>query len=212
MKVNWWLIAALELVLLLLIFTGFGLAYLSSSNKLLIDNNMQNIIHETKKEDEYSLVKRNMSDKFTLEGVKVEISRIGYDRFLSTIIGSLGDIEEINIAEYTGIHTTQNVQGDSEQQLYVLTTNSKKSDQVIVITVTNDGVTVNDISAIIEQVDKELILHLTPTVKIENTKVPVNESLTQTPTNVPAQTPLLTPDPANFGDCIDGCVSEERFK
>ena len=124
---------------------------------------MQNIIHETKKEDEYSLVKRNMSDKFTLEGVKVEISRIGYDRFLSTIIGSLGDIEEINIAEYTGIHTTQNVQGDSEQQLYVLTTNSKKSDQVIVITVTNDGVTINDISAIIEQVDKELILHLTPT-------------------------------------------------
>ena len=98
MKVNWWLIAALELVLLLLIFTGFGLAYLSSSNKLLIDNNMQNIIHETKKEDEYSLVKRNMSDKFTLEGVKVEISRIGYDRFLSTIIGSLGDIEEINVS------------------------------------------------------------------------------------------------------------------
>jgi len=162
MKVNWWLIAALELVLLLLIFTGFGIVYLSPSNKLSIDSNEQNIIHATKKEDRYSLIKNNMSDKFTIEGVNVEVNRIGYDRFLSTIIGNLGDIEEISIAGYTGIHTTQNVQGDNEQQLYVLTT-SQKSDQVIVITVTNDEVTVNDISAIIEQVDEDPASSPTPT-------------------------------------------------
>lgn len=139
MKVNWWLIGALEFVLLLLILAGYGLFYLSSSNKLPAGRIKEKLSEIEKKED----------DKFTLEGVKVEINRIGYDKFLSTIIGNIGDIEEITIAEFSGIYTTYKPDGEEQQQLYILS-GGDDSQQVIVVTVTSEEVTREDVTEVVE--------------------------------------------------------------
>lgn len=141
MKVNWWLVGTLEFVLLLLILAGYELFYLSSSNKL-----------SASRIEEKSSSSDNTSDKFTLEGVKVEINHIGYDKFLSTIIGNIGDIEEITIAGFSGIFTTYGAQGEEKQQMYILKA-SEESDRVVVITVTNEKVTEEDIVDIIESLE-----------------------------------------------------------
>jgi hypothetical protein len=209
-RINWWVIVGVELVFLLLMFTGFGIIYLSLSDGLPINNSTQKELSSVGEENNSILIQNNMSDQFVLEGVKVNVSRIGYDKFLSSIIGSLGEIEEVKIAGFTGIYTAYVSEGESKQQLYVLTAD-EKGDLVVVITVTNESVTQEDIVKIVESLNERIIPTVTPTPTTVSTDSLVIPTITQTSTKILSPTPPATPDPSNFGECIYGCVSENRF-
>jgi len=206
--INWWIISAAEIFLLLLLLVGFGVMYQKQQQQQQI----KSLVGDFKiklQDEESSSLDRIDNNSFGLAGVKVEINRIGYDKFLSTIIGSLGDIEEVKIASYTGIYTTYASSGKQEQDLYVLA--KEGSDQVVVITVTNDSVTEEDIVGVVESLNEELVFSPSPTVKPVVSVSLKSESPTLVPTLTPTPTLRPTPDPTNFGDCIYGCVSETRF-